>query len=129
MSLRRGLIILLVLLSAPMVFADVPQILSYTGRLTDSLGRPILTAKTVQFKIYDAESGGTPLWTSADYSTIPDAGGVFSVLLGSNGDPIGETVFFGVTAYLEIIIEGNVLTPRLRLASVPFAYKSLTAAT
>ncbi|MBU0629739.1 MAG: collagen-like protein [Candidatus Margulisbacteria bacterium] len=127
MSLRRGLIILLVLLSAPMVFADVPQILSYTGRLTDSLGRPILTAKTVQFKIYDAESGGTPLWTSADYSTIPDAGGVFSVLLGSNGDPIGETVFFGVTAYLEIIIEGNVLTPRLRLASVPFAYKSLTA--
>ncbi|MBU0629738.1 MAG: hypothetical protein KKC80_02325, partial [Candidatus Margulisbacteria bacterium] len=106
------------------VQAEVPRLLSYTGRLTDPAGRPILEAKTLQFKIYDAETYGNTLWTSGNYPTSPDSGGTFSILLGSQSDPVPQAVFAGTEAYLEINVEGTILTPRLRLVSVPYAYRA-----
>lgn len=124
-----GVWIFLLCLFGSIAYSDIPRIISYSGRLTDLAGRVVTTAKTLQFKIYDAQTGGTALWTSANYSVTPDSTGVFSVLLGSQSDPIGDTVFSDVTRYIEIAIEGTAMAPRLQLASGPYAFRSLVADT
>ena len=108
-------------------YSDIPKIISYSGRLLDSSGSPVTTAKTLKFKIYDAQTGGNLLWTSSDYSVTADSSGVFSILLGSQNDELGSDVFEGIVRYLEILVAGESLSPRLRFASGPYSFKALLA--
>jgi hypothetical protein len=124
-----GILIGLLVGMGAVAFGEIPQILSYTGRLSDPAGRPISTTKALTFKIYSADTAGTLLWSSGTYAVTPDTGGVFSVLLGTQGDPVATGTFSDPNAYLEIAVEGTILSPRLRLVSVPYAYRSKLAET
>ena len=109
------LVIPLILFLAGAVFGSVPTKMSYEGRLVDSSGNPITTAKTVSFTIFDAASAGTVIWGPESQSVTPDSQGVFSVVLG-NSTAITPTVFNSPTRYLEINVGGEILSPRTQLA-------------
>jgi hypothetical protein len=74
-------VVLVVLLYGP-AFAEIPQVISYQGKVTDTSGNPVADGNyTMRFRIYDAVSAGTLKWDSGAQS-VGVSGGVFSVLLG-----------------------------------------------
>ena len=120
-------VLFMVMAVVPVCLADVPGRMNYQGRLVDSSGDPVRTAKTFQFVIWDASSGGHIIWPSGlpqPYLITPDSSGVFSVVLGSQGDPIDSAVFNGANRYIEMIIDGETLSPRVIMATSSYSFKS-----
>jgi len=107
---------LLLLAAVPVLFAQVPRTISYQGVLTDSSGTPVSDSTySLQFTLYDAETGGTALWTETHSATT--LRGVFSVILGSIA-PLDLP--FDRPYWLEVRVGGNTLSPRIPLASSPY---------
>ncbi|NCC50113.1 MAG: hypothetical protein EOM20_02745 [Spartobacteria bacterium] len=122
----------------------VPLDMNYQGVLTQPDGQPVAGDNlTVNFRIYDAEKGGTLIWSTRQLVTT-DTNGIFNALLG---DDEGETVpgasnqvhslslvFTSENAdarWLEIEVVHqltSVMSPRQRFASVPYAYQAGNAA-
>ncbi|MFA4844809.1 MAG: hypothetical protein WC632_07690, partial [Candidatus Margulisiibacteriota bacterium] len=109
--------------------AAVPGRLNYEGRLVDSLGTPVTSTRTMSFKIHDSQTSGSILWTSSTYYITPEASGVFSVILGSQGDPISSGIFSGADRYLEITVDGEKMSPRTQVVTSPFSFRSADADT
>ena len=120
------LIIGLLLFFASAIWGSVPDKMSYEGRLTDAAGNPVTTSKTVAFSIYDSAAGGSLIWGPESISVSPDNQGVFNVTLG-NTLPISSDAFSSNSRYLQITVAGENMTPRTRLASVGFSFKSAVA--
>ncbi len=120
-----GAILLLVLFAH--ASADAPGRMSYQGRLIDSTGQPVVVPTLLNFKIWDNILGGTTLWTSRTYTVTPDNDGLFTVLLGSEGDPIASSVFSGTSTYLEMIVNGDLMSPRMQLVTAPYAFQAVNA--
>ena len=105
--------------------ADVPRQISYQGRLTDTAGQPVSDGSYVMdFAIYPSQSGGTPVWQESR-RVVGVSGGLFTTVLGKE-IPLPDSGL-PVTAWLETKVNGFPLSPRVRLVSVPFALRSLTA--
>jgi len=104
----------------------IPQMLSYQGKLTDTLGVPVAdTTYSVNFRLYSVPSGGSPYWSETQ--NVTTKGGLFSTLLGSV-TPVGSVPDAGA-AYLGMAVAGGAeLTPRPRIASAAYAYLSGRAA-
>jgi len=106
--------------------AGVPPLINYQGKLQDADGDPVTTPVTVIFAIWDDPSAGDSLWSEPQDIT-PNADGLFSVLLGSVS-PIPDSAFAGAETYLSIKIGADPeLSPRQRLASVPYTYSASSA--
>ncbi len=107
--------------------ADVPGLINYQGKLYQPSGAPIPDGTyAVTFAIYDAPVGGTALWTES-YSALPVKGSMFHALLGSV-NPINPSVFSGGERYLGVKVGTDAeLTPRQRIASVPYAQMAESA--
>jgi hypothetical protein len=107
------------------VSITIPQMLSYQGKLTDTLGQPAAdTTYSVRLRLYTVPSGGSPFWSETQ--SVTTKGGLFSVLLGSV-TPIGSMPAAG-TVYLGMAVSGGAeLTPRVRIVSAAYAYKADTA--
>ena len=114
------LVIGFVLLSS-VVSAEIPQVISYQGKVTDTSGVPVSDGDySMTFTIYNAESGGTSPWNSGSLP-VPVSDGIFSVLLGDTGQPALD-LEFDEDYWLEVNISGDVQNPRSRLGSVGYAY-------
>jgi hypothetical protein len=102
--------------------------LSFQGRLETAGGTPITSATNLTFKLYDAASSGTQLYSSGTCSITPDADGVFSTQIGGTcGSAIAATVFTeNPNVYLEVTVVSDVLTPRQQIATVAYALNSET---
>jgi hypothetical protein len=75
--------------------AEVPSLINYQGRLTDSNGAPVSGSKNFALSIYDAETGGNLLYTENIGAVTLDANGVYSFQFGSAGTSntqVSETV-------------------------------------
>jgi hypothetical protein len=104
------------------VWAQVPQVINYQGQLTDASGNPTNGTFTMIFKIFDAASGGTQLYTETQSVTV--SSGVFNVLIGSV-TPVPLNLFdSGTERHLEVTVNGTVLTPRRQFGSVPYAFRT-----
>ncbi|MEO0080432.1 MAG: hypothetical protein ABIK44_07140, partial [candidate division WOR-3 bacterium] len=104
----------------------IPKLLSYQGKLTDTLGMPVPdTTYQVQFRLYTVPSGGSPFWNETQ--TVRTKGGLFSVLLGAvnqiDSVPQAGSLYLGMA-----VAGGPELAPRLRLVSVAYSYCSDNAA-
>lgn len=104
-----------------------PQSISYQAYLKDSVGLPVTTTQSITFRIYDAVSGGTPLWS--DTLSVPVTDGLFSVELGTIGNPLpkasfGNPLWLGV----EIGADGEAV-PRNPLNAAGNAFRSEDADT
>ncbi|HTW90117.1 MAG TPA: hypothetical protein VMH22_00215 [bacterium] len=104
----------------------IPGILSYQGKLTDTIGVPVAdTTYSVTFQLYTVPSGGTAFWTETQ--TVRTSNGLFSVLLGSV-TPIDSVPQAG-TCYLGMQVgAGAELTPRFRIGSSAYAFAAQEAA-
>lgn len=107
-----------------------PSVLPYQGSLTDSVGQPLDGTFDMTFGLYDAPSGGTPLWSESHggVNAVPVSNGLFSVNLGSIS-PIDVSVFDTGPLYLGIQVGSDPeMEPRQVIGSVPYALISNTVA-
>ncbi|MFC1681136.1 hypothetical protein ACFL1S_05010 [Pseudomonadota bacterium] len=103
--------------------AFAPTTMTYQGRLTDNSGVPINTSVNMVFSLYTQSSGGTAIWTES-HTGVSVSGGVFQVILGSQGTPLDRSDFSG-PLYLGIAVGGDAeMTPRLPLASSGYSLAS-----
>jgi len=129
MKSRVSQFIIIFLLVSSIVFAQVPRMLNYQGKLTDADGVAVSGSTVVVFRIYDASTGGNLKWEegwigSGAQRRVFVVNGLFRVALGSNGSPI-DTLSFSQPYWLEIEVEGEALTPREELLPVSFSYRSI----
>src|SRR3989338_8833687 len=61
--------------------AAIPRYINYQGKLTDADDAPVTGDVSITVRIYDAETGGTALWTETQTVTVTR--GIFSILLGN----------------------------------------------
>ncbi|OGC92093.1 MAG: hypothetical protein A2142_06030 [candidate division Zixibacteria bacterium RBG_16_48_11] len=99
--------------------ASVPNLINFQGRLADTSGVPIADGPhNLTFAIYSLLSGGSTLWSEAASVTTKD--GVFTHQLGSVA-AFSQTLFQSYDSlYLEITVEGEIISPRTLLTSVPY---------
>ncbi len=115
--------IIVVALSVSSTQADIPQVINYQGRLTDSTGTPVDTTVDFTFTIYSDSVAGTSLWTET-HTSVTVQKGLFSVLLGSM-TPLSNTVFDGSVRWLGIQAGSSPeSTSRLPLVSSTYAYRA-----
>jgi hypothetical protein len=106
------------------VSADVPHLIRYQGKITDKQGAPLNGAYNITFRLYNAETGGTLLWSETQPS-IPVNNGIFTVLLGnvtSLNLPFDEPYWLS----MEINEDGE-MEPRQAITSVGYAIHAETA--
>jgi len=99
--------------------ADVPELLSYQGVLTDGSGVVLPDGPySILFRLYTVEVGGTPLWQEAHVLTVTK--GIFNARLGWT-QPLGA-LDFDLPYYLGISVEGEAeLAPRTLLTDAAYA--------
>ncbi|MBM3314279.1 hypothetical protein FJY71_00345 [candidate division WOR-3 bacterium] len=103
----------------------IPKMLSYQGKLTDTLGIPVPNGTySATFRLYTVPSGGSSFWNETQ--NVQTKEGLFTALLGSV-TPIG-CVPDGGALYLGMQVGATELTPRLRLVSAAYAYKADSSA-
>ncbi len=130
-------------LAYPTTLKRAGRILSFQGRLTDSLGNPITAATNVTFNLYNIDTGGTPIYTAGACSITPDPDGIINVLIGGVGysptppsstynalcgSEIDPEVFTeNANVYLGITVASDSeMTPRQQIANVGYAINAET---
>lgn len=76
---------LCILASALLASAQVPGLINYQGRLTDSSGAPVTGSKDFSLTIHDAQTGGNLLYTETIGAVTLDDNGVYSFQFGGAG--------------------------------------------
>jgi hypothetical protein len=120
-----------------------PNRIDYQGQVLDSSGNPLApdtpTNYTMQFRLYDAQTGGTLLWSESQTVTVSK--GAFSVRLGegvaipADGLPAGVQAAGLVNAFtgsdrflgLTVVVPNQTpaeVTPRLAFLSSPFSFNA-----
>jgi hypothetical protein len=105
-------------------FAQVPQDTTFTGRLVDDLGNALAGPVDLELRIFDLETLGNELYSEQHLGTVLDVTGGFSVQLGlgtSRSGTFDADLFSAVGRWLEVVVGGEVMTPRQIIGSVPWA--------
>ena len=107
---------------------------SYQGALANVSGQPLSGTRTVEFRLYASETGGTPLWGRA-CNVLLDDNGVFNTEIadaagtilpdtpsGANLDAV-LAANADVMLYLGVTVGDSAgeIAPRLRLLPVPYS--------
>ena len=108
----------------------VPTLVSFSGVLANSNGKPLTSITGVTFFLYAEQEGGTPLWLETQ-NVQPDKNGNYSVMLGSTtSQGLPSSLFVsGQARWLEVQAQGQDPQPRIMLLSVPYALKAGDAQT
>ena len=124
---RLATIVALVLTAlAPAARAQVPQLISYQGVLTDGANLVPDGLYDITFRLYGGAVGGAVLHDETHFGVSVSKGG-FSVLIGSViFDPL--VLPFTIPYWLEIQVAPDPLplTPRIQLASSPYTQMAET---
>jgi hypothetical protein len=110
--------------------AVVPNLINFSGTLTDTNGKPITDVIGVTFYLYKDEQSGSPLWLETQ-NVQADSSGHYSVMLGathSTGLP-ADIFVAGEARWLSVQAQGQKELPRIMLLSVPYALKAGDAQT
>ena len=114
--------------NAPRAFTSTGTI-AYQGRLANASGSPVTGTYNMLFRLYNASSGGTPLWEEywMGSNSVSVSNGLFNVMLGSL-TAIPQSVITGNnTLWLGVTVgTDSEMTPRMQLGSAPFAMQALT---
>ena len=101
------------------VRADPPPLIRYQARLTDTSGTLLTGAHQIGFALFDDNVGGMLLWSEGP-SMVDLGSGSVDFLLGAM-TPLTSDLLLAPSRWLEVTVDGAVLTPRQRLSSVPFS--------
>ncbi|NUN14545.1 MAG: hypothetical protein HUU55_13025 [Myxococcales bacterium] len=100
-----------------------PQMTRYVAELTDTMGNAVDGSVTVSVALYAAQSGGTAAW-SQNLGSKPVDDGLFDIKFGNAGSGDFGEALSGGAIWIEFTINGEVMTPRQRLSSAPFAMEA-----
>lgn len=123
---------LAIVLAAATTWGQVPLTVGYQGRLLDATGSPQAGIVKIQFALFDADKAGNEVWCEEHLAAVTE--GYYAVNLGSGGacnPPLASALssaFEGSDRFLEISIAGSPLSPRQKVASVPFAFEAASLA-
>ncbi len=95
----------------------VPPTLHYQGRLTNTSGVGENASYDMEFSIYDVETGGVALW-SQSLTGVEVSRGLFDAELSDIDIP------FDGQYWMEIVVDGDVMSPRVKLASSAYAFRA-----
>ncbi|MBM73773.1 MAG: hypothetical protein CMK59_00115 [Proteobacteria bacterium] len=110
---------LTVLISAALA---VPVEMNHQGRMLDSNGAGLTGSQVITFRLFDSESGGTVLWSSA--VAVEFDNGYYSVQLGEDGSLDTESLA-QYPVFLELEFSGSdPMEPRYPVSSVPYSFIS-----
>ncbi|MEC9071607.1 MAG: collagen-like protein, partial [Myxococcota bacterium] len=129
-----GLFSCLALMWATAVSATVPERMHYQGYLETVAGTAVHCPTpddcdggpySMTMRLYDADTGGAPLWEEA-HAEVPIQGGVFSLTLGTNVPLVPSELPNGL--WLGIVINGGPeASPRQEVLSAAFAFRAAEA--
>ncbi len=107
--------------------------MNYQGRLLDNQGVPVTGSYNFQVRVWDAFTNGT-LKYQEDHNGVSVNDGVYSFLVGTQtqtgGDSSWDINLWNISEiYLEIVVAGETLSPRHRIAAAPYAYQANLALT
>ena len=125
--MKTKLIILTTLITLAIAltcYAEIPHVINFQGKATDTTGNPLNGAYNLTFRIYNHETVGDLLW-SETHASVTITNGIFSTLLGAVTPldlPFDEDYWLSVE-----VNEDGEMDPRTRFASVAYAYKAETA--
>ena len=123
---KKTLVVLLLAVIIGSAFAqELPRLINYQGKLTDPDGIAITGDVDITFRIYDAATGGTALWTET-HSPVGVFNGLFDVQLGRFTD---LDMPFDDEYWIELEVGGELLDPREKLSTVPYAFRAIYADT
>jgi len=98
----------------------IAETIWFQGYLADKdTGDPIEGEHTVEIAILDAEVLGTEIWGPEAHDETIFSAGWFTVEMGID-QPLPS--FDDPPYYLELSVDGEIFDPRIRMASVPFAF-------
>lgn len=99
-----------------------PRLIFYQGQLRNDTGTTLSGTYNLEFKIYDAVSGGNLIWGPEAHNSVVMTSGIFNRYLGSV-NALSDTVFT-VGTWLEIKVGSNTFSPRVQLVAVPAAFNA-----
>ncbi|HYF05130.1 MAG TPA: tail fiber domain-containing protein [Patescibacteria group bacterium] len=112
-------------------FPAIPKQIGFHAKLLTSSGAVITGSPAVTFKIYNVSTGGSSLYSDTQNLTAPSStctftpcygtDGVFSAYIGA-GSGGNINLPFDQPYYVEMVVGGETLTPRILIASVAFTY-------
>ena len=94
---------------------------TYQGRLKQT-GAPVTGDYDLEFRLYDDPDAGTQVGPTETLTDHPVTNGLFTAPLD-----FGADAFDGDARWLQIVVEGNTLTPRQKLTAAPYALFALGA--
>ncbi len=118
MNVKQVCTMVMMMCASTPALAQVPSTVTYRGSLYDADGRAVQGNFPTTFSIYDTPGGGRPLWSESHDVQVEE--GRFSVALGSQNTLTPE-LFSARERWLDVSIDGDVLSPRLALSSAPSA--------
>ncbi len=104
--------------------AALSYIMAYQGYLTDASGNPISGSLPASVSIWTAASGGNKLWQ--EDLTIDVEKGYFTAELGRLAT-IPKTLFDGSDRWIELVLNGEKLSPRKQVLLAPMAMYAANA--
>jgi hypothetical protein len=111
---------LLILLSIFWLSTAVPAApISYQGQLENDSG-PFDGTADMEFRLYDSLVGGSPVGPLVSQSNVQVRNGLFQIELD-----FGEGAFSQGVVWLEVQVEGTILTPRQEVTAAPLALHAL----
>jgi hypothetical protein len=119
---KRSLLAILALTILSVTAFAVPNQLTYSGRLLQN-GALVNSTLPMDFKIYTDPTAGALLWQQ----TLPSVEvnqGIYSVVLGDTSNPISPNTFVTDNAYLQVVVNGETLSPRTKINSVGYALQA-----
>jgi len=125
-----GLFFAIFLCFSPLAYGnDIPRLINYEGTLSKDGESVPDGSYDVEFNIYNAEAGGTPIWTEVWNGTkgVEVRNGIFSVQLGTH-TPIPSDFFTEhPETYLGIKVgTDSEMQPRQQITSVAYAFTAGT---
>src|SRR3989338_963328 len=101
--------------------AAITKLLTYHGILKDSSNNFLTGTYSIVFRIYNAASGGSALWTETQ-SSVSASSGRFTVILGSIE---ALDLAFDADYWLSVQVGADAeMTPRQRLTAAGYAYNA-----
>jgi hypothetical protein len=128
LSLAFSVTNVLTVFSAPLRTVSVPSQVGFEGYLANAQGQPLNGTHMLTFRVYDVAQNGSPLpsgtpWTDV-HSNVAVTNGLYSVLL--NALPVSS---FTGDRWLGVTVDSEQeISPRTRIASVPFALNAQNVA-